>query len=183
MAGLTQHSIAATMTASLGSHPAWRSFFLLLIITTSVAFFLTAASLIIGWKALATKPPGQHHLDPQKNRLFQVLLRLDFFGLVAGSIAMISLHFALYLGATQHWNSSSVITLFTAGFGVPSGLFVFLQSKKHSAEEMLPVMIPIRELSFRQSIQAFYISLWGVSFYSFSYFTCKSYRRLWGNSN
>jgi hypothetical protein len=166
------------MTANLGSHPAWRSFFLLLIITTSVAFFLTAASLIIGWKAFAAKPSYQHHLLLHKNGLFQVLLRLDFFSFVAGSIAMISLHFALYLGATQHWNSSSVITLFTAGFGVPSGLFVFLQSKKHYGEEMLPVMIPIRELSFRRSMQAFYISLWGVSFYSFNYFTCKSYQSL-----
>jgi hypothetical protein len=176
------------MTEDLGSHPAWRSFFLLLIITTAVAFFLTVVCLIRKWKAFSSRlqrqhpvkpkevlwlqvPPRQHPLDPTKKAWFKVLLRLNFLTFICGGIAMMSLQFALYFGTTQGSDSSTSIALFTAGFVVPSGVFILLQFKKHVA------LVP-QALSIDQLVQGMYIALWGISFYSFSYFTRKSYQCL-----
>jgi MFS family permease len=172
---IRQHSIAGVMTEDLGSRRAWRSVFLLTIFTTAVADCLTVANLLSNWKALATKIPGQRPLHPRKDKLLQVLARLDFFSFISGSIAFISLQFALYLGTTQGWNSLGVISLLTTGFGVSSTLFIFQQSQKHFTAETLPAIIPMRGLSLRQVVHAICIASWGFSFYSFSFFTREFY--------
>jgi MFS family permease len=178
MAKLTHRSIAAAMTENLGSHPAWRSFFLFLIITTAVAFFFTVAILLVDWRHLTIKVSGWRPPQSKWSKVSKLLLRLDFFSFIWGSVAMTSLQFALHVGNTQTWHSYKLIPLFVAGFGLPSMFFFLLQSRQPA--EMLPAIIPFRALSILEVVKAVCIALWGIGFYSFSYFTRKAHQTsLW----
>jgi hypothetical protein len=175
MLELTQYSIAGAMTQDLESRRALRSIFLLIIITTVVAICLTVTSLRSNWETLVTRFPSQRPLRPGKDKLLQVLVRLDFFSFISGSIALIYLQSALYIGTTQSWNSSRAITLLTAGFVVSSALFIFQQS----ATDMLPAIIPMRALNLRQVVNTVCIAFWSFIFYSYSFLTRELYCHFW----
>lgn len=166
------------MVQNIESEAAWRSYYKVISGATVVALALLLPRLFRKEKAPDTQQPSATLSSYQGLMHMLKVFLADILDAVLSAGAMVCIQFALYLGTSGTWNTATVISLLTAGFGGSLTLLALHQFIMKKRASFMPAMIPFRALSTWRWIETVLVGFWGFSFYSFSYFLRKPPFRL-----
>ena len=126
--------------------------------------------IVRGTDRLYHLPPGTIARGTPAERLLRHYSFIrDVASLIWAGGTMVCLELGLHYGASRSWGTPLVIGLLAGSGG---GLLVFILTQRSLAARLLP----FNKLTRQGATVMLFAFLWGVSYYSFSYYIRKSLR-------